>query len=255
MRIIWLVFSAAVVCGAIPAEAADNRSTKQLIYDDCMPVHAYQYKIKHQNENPDEEGVMIYAHLVCKVISSSCEQDQSQCKKIIASYDHDRGESGPSELYKAAGKGDSQLVKKLLKIGFDPNAPLGGPGWSPLMAAAAENHKMAVTALINGGADVNARNKLGRTALMFASNNGFASIVKELLKAGADPNLVPDDDQGMPALLAAASGGHAKVVEILMTNGADGSATDKQGRTAFSLANNAGHKEVLKILEKHGVSK
>ncbi|NXH73707.1 CLPB protein, partial [Hydrobates tethys] len=46
--------------------------------------------------------------------------------------------------------------------------------------------------LLLEGTDVNARHKLGWTALMVAAINRNSSVVKSLLKAKADPNLGDD---------------------------------------------------------------
>ncbi|MBI3797523.1 MAG: CHAT domain-containing protein [Deltaproteobacteria bacterium] len=59
-----------------------------------------------------------------------------------------------------------------------------------------------VQTLIDGGADVNVRDKEGKTFLMLAaSENGFAPVVKALLAAGAEVNA--QDNQGETAIIKA----------------------------------------------------
>ena len=53
------------------------------------------------------------------------------------------------------------------------------------MIAASNGHTDIVKALLDKGADVNARGNKGSTALMFAAYNGHTDIVKSLIDKGA----------------------------------------------------------------------
>ena len=57
---------------------------------------------------------------------------------------------------------------------------------TPLHAAAAGRSKDAVRALLEHGADVNARQEGGWTALHAASQNGDVEMVRLLIAGGAD---------------------------------------------------------------------
>ncbi len=88
------------------------------------------------------------------------------------------------ELIKAAEKGDTAAVKALLDRGADVNAK-DENGGTALMEAALLGNNATVQALLEAGADVNAKNKYGRTALMMAAAEGYTEIVELLKKAGA----------------------------------------------------------------------
>jgi ankyrin repeat protein len=65
---------------------------------------------------------------------------------------------------------------------------------------------------------VNAKNKDGRTALMFASERGHKEVVKLLIEKGAGVNV--KDKYGWTALKYASENGHQEIVELLKSYGA-----------------------------------
>jgi ankyrin repeat protein len=89
-----------------------------------------------------------------------------------------------SPLNEAAWKGDTEKVQALLAQGADVNAKDKG-GFTALMDAAWEGHTDTVQALLAQKADVNAKNKNGDTALMLANEKGHKDIVRILKQAGA----------------------------------------------------------------------
>ena len=91
--------------------------------------------------------------------------------------------------------------------------------------------------LIEKGANVNAYDKDGRTALIQAvfSYSGSLSILRLLIEKGADMNV--RDEYGNTALMYGVSSPKADVVRLLIEKGANLNVTDKLGlNTALSLA-------------------
>ena len=79
-----------------------------------------------------------------------------------------------------------------------------------LNLAAGEGHAAVVMRLLEAGADVNATEKDGVTALHWAAKDGHTAIVMRLLAAGA--NVHARDEDGLTALDWAAKQGHAAIV-------------------------------------------
>ena len=101
---------------------------------------------------------------------------------------------------------------------------------------------------IDIGIEVDEIGAQGHTALMAAAYHGHRSIVNILLAAGADPNLLSDDNglgsAGMTALMMAAGSFFASnrqhVVQLLIAGGADVNQRGVGGKTAIFYAALAG---------------
>jgi ankyrin repeat protein len=115
-----------------------------------------------------------------------------------------------------------------------------------LIQAAEKDDIQAVQTLLASGAEVNAANTYGVTALMMAAQNGHTDIVKVLLEAKADVNT--KDTFAGTALMVATVKGHTKIVEALLEKGADVNAENTIGTTALWVAAYNGHVEVVKLL-------
>ena len=84
-----------------------------------------------------------------------------------------------------------------------------------LFEAARKGDAATVTALLDKGADVNAKFRYGQTALFKACERGHASVVKVLLDRGADPT-VKDTFYGATARTWAIDNDHFEVVRLLI---------------------------------------
>src|SRR5688572_22499073 len=105
--------------------------------------------------------------------------------------------------------------------------PLQGAGADVADAAKARD-AVAVKALLKQGADVNAAQGDGMTALHWAAANGDAALTQMLLSAGANIRATTRLG-GITAMHMASQGGHAQVVSALIAAGADRNAATATG--------------------------
>jgi ankyrin repeat protein len=126
---------------------------------------------------------------------------------------------------------------------------LDAKGSTPLMHAAAIGSVEMMQALIEAGADVNARNGLNQTALHWAARD--ASKTKLLLDRGADVHAASRMER-TPLIAAAAYAGNAETIRMLLAKGAKVTARDKTGATAFTEAARANDAAMVRLLRAAG---
>ena len=107
-----------------------------------------------------------------------------------------------------------------------------------------------VEILIFDGANVDARDGRGNSALKWACTGKHLEVVKYLLDHGADFN-APNRDGETP-LMAASYVGVPDLTVLLINYGADINVKDKAGRTALRWAIDNKHFEVRDILVEEG---
>lgn len=136
--------------------------------------------------------------------------------------------------------------------GDEGGAGAGGPeGLTPLMKAAGRGELAAVQSLLAAGADVNAADGRGFTALYHACYNadedrGYPEVVRALLAAGADREAAIG--YGVRPLMYAAGNGEAAVVRELLAAGADPAARNEGGRTALMMVKDRDYVDVINLL-------
>ena len=117
-------------------------------------------------------------------------------------------------LIQAAESGDIQSVLAALEGGADINAT-DESGRTAVMAATHANQVETVQVLIDAGADINIRDNRLDNPFLYASAEGLLEIVKLTIDAQADTRLT--NRFGGTALIPAAERGHVEIVQELLT--------------------------------------
>lgn len=154
------------------------------------------------------------------------------------------------QLIDAIKAGDAAKAASLLAGGADANARDEG-GVTALILAAGLGQLDTVKALLQAGADVKAQDERGYTALVSACYNpdldrGFPQVVRALIDAGSD--IETQIFYGIRPLMLAAGAGEAGVVEVLLKAGAEPKARNEGGRTALMMVKEKDYIEVINLL-------
>lgn len=155
-----------------------------------------------------------------------------------------------ARLVDALMRQDVAAARALLDAGADVNAPQED-GATALHWAAHWDDQEMVSRLLKAGAAVNATNELGVTPLSLACGNASPAVVEGLLAAGADPNIALPS--GETALMTATRTGNVQVVKLLLSRGANVNAAERsQGQTALMWAAAGQFPEVVRTLVEVG---
>ena len=151
-------------------------------------------------------------------------------------------------LIDAARTDDLAAAAALLEKGADANARDEDGATSLAWAANHSNAAMAEL-LLSRGANPDLANELGVGPLSLAIANGSLPLVKLLLSKSANPNVAREN--GETPLMTAARLGQVEMMRLLLGRGANANARDKKfGQTALMWA--AGSPEAVRLLVEHG---
>ena len=155
-----------------------------------------------------------------------------------------------ARLVQAARDQDAASVRALLAEGADVNATQPD-GTTALHWAAHWDDLDTADLLIRRDANVNAMNELGATPLWVSCVHGGAPMIERLLQAGADVNAALPS--GETPLMTAARTGIVEAVRALLNHGADVDAIElSRGQTALMWAVAQRHTDVAGLLIQHG---
>lgn len=161
------------------------------------------------------------------------------------------GDNDATPLIQATKKNLPLIARALIDAGADVNAKDGIQD-SAFLYAGAEGLDEILRMTIEAGADVKSTNRYGGTALIPASEHGHVSTVKILIAAGVPVDHV--NKLGWTAMHEAIilnDGGPDQVetVRLLLEAGADPDITENEGRTARELAVEKGYDEIVAVID------
>ena len=163
--------------------------------------------------------------------------DSQRCQELGNRFRVEKAEMSAIEvslaLFSAADGNCTGLATELLDGGatVDARDRLGA---RPLSHAARNGHLEMVDLLLARGAPINARNLAGATALYFAAERGHVAVAQRLIERGADVKLT--GRTGISPVAAAAYAGSDAIVEMLLAHGADERAPDETGKPPIVYA-------------------
>lgn len=201
-------------------------------------------KIKDELRPPLQEAILNNEDAALALLNAGA--DWTQCFE------------GRKAIHLASMKGHNRVIEKLLTAREPVDVRTIGNQDTPLILAAFSGYSGTVTMLLDKGADRNAQDQSGRTALFWAAQKGRAQSVQVLVNAGAEirgdevwtainnghtgiaktllaknPALARATFDGGTLLQFAARRGDDEVAEALVNAGANLDAVDSSGSTAL----------------------
>ena len=142
-----------------------------------------------------------------------------------------RNNENDTALIYAASNDDAAILEALLNKGADINHQ-NDNGYSALIMASVDEKRLAnAKALVARGADLNLKSDDGGTALMMATAGGVIELVRALLEKGAQ--IDARDNHGYTALFKAAK---PEIVRLLIDKGSDVNGRSNDGVTPLMQA-------------------
>ncbi len=188
------------------------------------------------------------------VVSAPATAPTVTCGELERRFDLLKGDITSAQLntalFAAAEGGCLPLARRLLEAGASLEAR-DRLGAMPLLRAARAGRTAMVELFLARGAAIDARNLDGVTALYGAAMSERHAVVAVLLAKGADPNLT--GPAGVAPLGVAAFKGNGRVLDLLLARGADPNAVDATGKSAITYAAARGFAEIVRRLLESGV--
>ncbi|EFO63743.1 Kinase, NEK [Giardia lamblia P15] len=242
-----------MLCPIMESDASDlpSRELKHLSIERSPGINgwnnisqkAYITELDNQEESSDlfsnEFEVLCTTNL--STTSDSCTQSENSNEtNVVCDFDNlvsGKKEEEPSTILMiAALKNDIDLIKENRKSDLRRRCPSGK---TALMFAAQQGHTEAVQLLLK---EAGMKKRTGKTALMIAAELGHHNIVSLLVNVEAG---IQDRDL-WTALMRAAWFGHSLCCEYLVAE--EGRFTRKNGWTALMCAAYRGHANVCRVL-------
>jgi uncharacterized protein len=189
------------------------------------------------------------ATAIVSAAAAACAADSERCQALSRRYEEARPQITAIEvsltLFAAVDANCIDLATKLLDQGASVEAR-DRLGARPLSHAARSGHLQMVDLLLARGAPIDARNLAGATALYFAAEGSHISIAQRLMERGAD--VKQTGRSGISPIAAAAYAGNDVIVEALLARGADERTPDETGKLPIIYAAAGARLDVMKRL-------
>src|ERR1700733_3033766 len=180
---------------------------------------------------------------------AACAADSERCQALSRRYEEAKPQITAIEvsltLFAAVDANCIDLATKLLDQGASVDAR-DRLGARPLSHAARSGHLQLVDLLLSRGAPIDARNLADATALFFAAEGSHISIAQQLIERGADVKLT--GRSGVSPIAAAAYAGNDIIFDALLAHGADERAPDDTGKPPIVYAAAGARFEIVKRL-------
>lgn len=201
--------------------------------ESSLKKYFYKIKISKQNryigklENLQKKSILREEFYKKKFEEFTLKESRARdlCQTLVQNYHRVLNPEGQpitvnlaeisSSLFRAIKANDSDLVKQLLKSQKDQLNVQNKNGITPLHEAVKITSKEMIELLLQNGADVNARDKEGKSPLEIAIEKQNLTLIASLLKA---KNIQATNDQGVSLIFLVIAQGNEKLLQEFLSH-------------------------------------
>jgi biopolymer transport protein ExbD len=157
-------------------------------------------------------------------------------------------------IFNSISQNDVEVIKNYIALGKNVNLKIKSNGKTMLHVAVESDNLEIVKLLIDAGASINAKDKIGRTPIMLIdlSEENSSGIIKLLIGKGANLNIQNKDEDNQTLLMSACDDDNLEIVKLLLESGANPNLKDNDGETAMMKTTS---EEIKSLLKKYGAKK
>ncbi len=150
-------------------------------------------------------------------------------------------------LWKAVEERDHNTIKQLIGLGVNLETGFGDKNTAVLMLSAWKGYSEITDMLIDAGAELEAKDNAGWTAIIYGTTAGKKAAVQSLISAGAKVN-ARFGDKNTTVLMLSAWKGYSEITDMLIDAKAELEAKDNAGWTAVWWAVWTKHPHIVNLL-------
>ncbi|MDH5655085.1 MAG: ankyrin repeat domain-containing protein [Spirochaetia bacterium] len=245
-----------------PEEAADW-DLPPLVWDEDWKILPEEDDDEDDSANSEDSGTRRLFNLKREAVKENketAEMPSDDPRRILRAFgclEDVKHERALDQFMDKCKEGNLEAVKAFVSLGVDVNFREDSSKEMPLTRATEGNHPEIIEFLIKSGAQINARDDGGDTALMTAINWNHPEAAEKLLEMGADPD-IPDNYQNIPLVQNLETAiedkdegkkkkveTRKKITDILLEGGADPNAEAVSRDSMLHFALSKGKKNLL----------